>query len=142
MPRTQPISRPPFPTPPHPPHTHPTPIPHPFHTHPLTRPAVRYFTYQILRGLLFLHSGNVIHRDLKPSNVLLNSNCDARICDFGLSRGVSHDQGQPPEPGGGGVLAGSAITEYVITRWYRPPEIMLGERFYCEEASGEGGVAR
>lgn len=45
-----------------------------------------YFTYQILRGLKYIHSANVIHRDLKPSNLLLNSNCDLKICDFGWSR--------------------------------------------------------
>jgi serine/threonine protein kinase len=41
---------------------------------------------QILRGMKYIHSANVLHRDLKPSNLLINSNCDLRICDFGLSR--------------------------------------------------------
>ena len=45
-----------------------------------------YFTYQIFRGLKYIHSANVLHRDLKPSNILVNSNCDLRICDFGLAR--------------------------------------------------------
>lgn len=45
-----------------------------------------YFTYQILRGLKYIHSANVLHRDLKPSNLLLNTNCDLKICDFGLAR--------------------------------------------------------
>lgn len=43
--------------------------------------------YQTLRGLLFLHSANVMHRDLKPSNILVNKNCDLKICDLGLARG-------------------------------------------------------
>jgi mitogen-activated protein kinase 1/3 len=43
--------------------------------------------YQILRGLLYLHSANVMHRDLKPSNILVNKNCDLKICDLGLARG-------------------------------------------------------
>ena len=47
---------------------------------------VRYFLYQILRGLKYIHSANVLHRDLKPSNLLLNINCDLKICDFGLAR--------------------------------------------------------
>ena len=43
----------------------------------------QYFVYQILRALRYMHSAEVLHRDLKPSNVLLNSNCDLKICDFG-----------------------------------------------------------
>ena len=45
---------------------------------------VRFFSYQLLRGVAYLHSAGVIHRDLKPSNLLLNANCDLKICDFGL----------------------------------------------------------
>ncbi len=83
---------------------------------PLTIDHVQYFIYQILRGLKYIHSANVLHRDLKPSNLLLNSNCDLKICDFGLSRGVQDD-------------IADALTEYVVTRWYRAPEIMLA----CQE---------
>lgn len=43
--------------------------------------------YQTLRGLLYIHSANVMHRDLKPSNILVNKNCDLKICDLGLARG-------------------------------------------------------
>ena len=68
----------------------------------LTIEHIQYFVYQILRGCKYLHSANVLHRDLKPSNLLLNSNCDLKICDFGLAR----------------ERAG-ALTEYVVTRWYR-----------------------
>ncbi len=39
-----------------------------------------------MRGLKYIHSANVLHRDLKPSNLLLNTNCDLKICDFGLAR--------------------------------------------------------
>ena len=49
----------------------------------LTDEHVRYFLYQILRGLKYIHSANVIHRDLKPSNLLVNENCDLKIGDFG-----------------------------------------------------------
>ncbi len=69
---------------------------------------------QILRGLKYLHSANVIHRDLKPSNILVNKNCDLKICDFGLARGFrSQDQEDPN------------LTDYVVTRWYRAPEVVL-----------------
>jgi serine/threonine protein kinase len=53
----------------------------------LTDEHIQYFIYQILRGLLYLHSANILHRDLKPSNLLLNKNCDLKICDLGLCRG-------------------------------------------------------
>jgi serine/threonine protein kinase len=79
---------------------------------------IQYFVYQVLRGLKYLHSANVLHRDLKPSNLLLNSNCDLKICDFGLARGVA-------------VNETIELTEYVVTRWYRAPEIMLS----CHEYS-------
>jgi serine/threonine protein kinase len=58
----------------------------------------------------------VIHRDLKPSNLLLNSNCDLKICDFGLARGVKEE-------------VDYELTEYVVTRWYRAPEVMCS----CQE---------
>eukprot|EP00501_MAST-03F_sp_TOSAG23-6_P002492 GSMAST32.ASY1.ANO1.2603.1 assembled CDS len=81
----------------------------------LTDDHAQYFIYQILRGLKYMHSAKVLHRDLKPSNILLNANCDLKICDFGLSRGTD-------EP--------SDLTEYVVTRWYRAPEIMLSCQQY------------
>lgn len=80
---------------------------------------VQYFVYQILRGLKYIHSANVLHRDLKPSNLLVNANCDLKICDFGLARGVEDEQS-------------GALTEYVVTRWYRAPEIMLACHEYTK----------
>lgn len=52
---------------------------------------IQYFMYQLLRGMLYIHSANVMHRDLKPSNILLNKNCDLKICDLGLARGFESD---------------------------------------------------
>ena len=49
----------------------------------LTEEHVRFFLYQLLRGLKYIHSANVIHRDLKPSNLLVNENCELKIGDFG-----------------------------------------------------------
>lgn len=48
---------------------------------------IRWFMYQILKGMKFLHSAKVFHRDLKPSNILINANCKIKICDYGLARG-------------------------------------------------------
>lgn len=45
--------------------------------------------YNTLLGMSFVHLNNIIHRDIKPGNLLLNSNCDIRICDFGLARTIS-----------------------------------------------------
>ncbi|PIA17485.1 CMGC/MAPK/P38 protein kinase [Coemansia reversa NRRL 1564] len=75
---------------------------------PLEKQFIQYFLYQILRGLKYVHSAGVIHRDLKPSNIVINENCDLKICDFGLARV------QDPQ-----------MTGYVSTRYYRAPEIML-----------------
>jgi serine/threonine protein kinase len=84
-------------------------------TQELSDDHCQYFIYQTLRGLKALHSAQVLHRDLKPSNLLLNANCDLKICDFGLARSANQ-----PEAEGTGFM-----TEYVATRWYRAPEIML-----------------
>ncbi|GMP43596.1 hypothetical protein CsSME_00012899 [Camellia sinensis var. sinensis] len=76
----------------------------------LSNDHCRYFLYQLLRGLKYVHSANVLHRDLKPSNLLLNANCDLKIADFGLARTTSETD---------------FMTEYVVTRWYRAPELLL-----------------
>lgn len=79
----------------------------------------RYFIYQVLRGVKAIHSARIIHRDLKPSNILVNEDCGLKICDFGLARSTA------------GLADGSeCMTEYVATRWYRAPEVMLTFRDY------------
>jgi mitogen-activated protein kinase 1/3 len=45
----------------------------------------------MLRGMLYIHSANVMHRDLKPSNILVNKNCDLKVCDLGLARGFENE---------------------------------------------------
>jgi serine/threonine protein kinase len=56
----------------------------------------QYFMYQMLRGLLFLHSADIMHRDIKPCNLLVNTNCDLKICDFGLARGIDQSEVSGP----------------------------------------------
>ncbi|KAK9319134.1 kinase-like domain-containing protein [Lipomyces orientalis] len=89
---------------------------------PLTDSHYQSFIYQILCGLKYIHSANVLHRDLKPGNLLVNADCELKICDFGLARGFSAD---PAENAG-------FLTEYVATRWYRAPEIMLSFQSYTK----------
>ncbi|XP_010540021.1 PREDICTED: mitogen-activated protein kinase 15-like isoform X2 [Tarenaya hassleriana] len=78
----------------------------------LTPEHHRFFLYQLLRGLKYIHAANVFHRDLKPKNILANADCKLKICDFGLARVSFND-------------APSTIfwTDYVATRWYRAPEL-------------------
>jgi mitogen-activated protein kinase 1/3 len=83
----------------------------------LTDDHIQYFLYQMLCALKYIHSAGVLHRDLKPSNILLNADCHLKICDFGLARGVMPDTNKD-------------LTEYVVTRWYRAPEIMLSCQDY------------
>ncbi|KAF0458943.1 MAP kinase [Gigaspora margarita] len=89
---------------------------------PLTDAHFQYFVYQICRGLKYIHSANVLHRDLKPGNLLVNADCELKICDFGLARGFSDS----PDHNAG------FMTEYVATRWYRAPEIMLSFQNYTK----------
>ncbi|TMS38675.1 hypothetical protein L596_005346 [Steinernema carpocapsae] len=71
---------------------------------------ITFFIYQLLRALKFLHSANVIHRDLKPSNLAVQDRGDLTVLDFGMSRVISPDDKDK--------------SEYVITRWYRSPEVI------------------
>ena len=93
-------------------------------TQDLSDDHAQYFVYQTLRALKALHSADVIHRDLKPSNLLLNANCDLKVCDFGLARSVKTAEPSGTETG--------FMTEYVATRWYRAPEIMLTFKQYTK----------
>ena len=73
---------------------------------------IAYFVFQMLEALEHIHSRQIIHRDIKPANILVNDDCRIRLCDFGLARGFTPGTDQE-------------MTEYVITRWYRPPELLL-----------------
>ncbi|CAF1296897.1 unnamed protein product [Adineta ricciae] len=77
----------------------------------LDHERISYLLYQILCGIKHLHTAGIIHRDLKPSNIVVKSDCTLKILDFGLAR-----------------TAGTSfmMTPYVVTRYYRAPEVILG----------------
>jgi mitogen-activated protein kinase 1/3 len=87
---------------------------------PLTDSHVRHFIMQLLQACAYMHSNSVVHRDIKPRNVLVNGDCTLRLADFGLSR--THSKLQDTRT--------VAMTEYVTTRWYRAPEILVGWGIY------------
>lgn len=76
----------------------------------LDHERISYLLYQLLCGIKHLHSAGIIHRDLKPSNIVVDKRCTLKILDFGLAR-TSQDQ---------------SMTPYVVTRYYRSPEVVLG----------------
>lgn len=121
---------------------------------------IKTLAYNILCGLNYLHSAEVLHRDLKPANVLINEDCSVKICDFGLARSVEGIEGahiydkdddddlpkkkveEEQKPDKSGKLQKSGrlnakkgnmkkeLTGHVVTRWYRAPEVILLEKDY------------
>ncbi|CAJ1085727.1 LOW QUALITY PROTEIN: serine/threonine-protein kinase MAK-like [Xyrichtys novacula] len=78
----------------------------------------RQYLYQILRAVAFCHQQNIIHRDIKPENILISQGGVVKLCDFGFARTLTM-------PADGGVY-----TDYVATRWYRAPELLVGDTKY------------
>ncbi len=87
---------------------------------PLSDAHFRHFMFQLFKGVRFLHENRIIHRDLKPGNLLVTKSCKLKITDFGLARVRPMGRGSDPDD-----TVDDPMTEHVITRWYRPPELML-----------------
>ena len=80
---------------------------------------VRVYILQLVRAIHWCHSHEVVHRDIKPENLLINTRSNTlKLCDFGFARVLSSAQ-QPQD-----------LTDYVATRWYRAPELLLGSTSY------------
>ncbi|XP_032201704.1 mitogen-activated protein kinase 12 isoform X6 [Mustela erminea] len=81
----------------------------------LSEDRIQFLVYQMLKGLKYIHAAGIIHRDLKPGNLAVNEDCELKILDFGLAR-----------------QADSEMTGYVVTRWYRAPEVILNWTRYTQ----------
>ncbi|XP_032332646.1 cyclin-dependent kinase-like 3 isoform X4 [Camelus ferus] len=84
--------------------------------HGLESKRLRKYLFQILRAIEYLHNNNIIHRDIKPENILVSQSGITKLCDFGFARTLA--------------APGDVYTDYVATRWYRAPELVLKDTSY------------
>ncbi|KAI1449793.1 Pkinase-domain-containing protein [Annulohypoxylon stygium] len=92
-----------------------------------TVPQIKCYLLQLLEGLRYLHDSKILHRDMKAANLLISNKGILQIADFGLAR---HYDGPVPERGKGGGEGRREYTSLVVTRWYRPPELLLHLKKY------------
>ncbi|EPY26217.1 extracellular signal-regulated kinase 1/2 [Angomonas deanei] len=108
--------------------------------HRLELDQIRFISYQLIKALLYTHSSGVIHRDVKPANILLDGDCTAKLCDFGLARGgvfLPAESGtseferfrfnayKVDEEKNENNKQFFSLTDYVVTRYYRAPELLV-----------------
>ncbi|KAL9129124.1 MAG: hypothetical protein Q9217_002334 [Psora testacea] len=92
-----------------------------------TESHLKCYMVQLLEGVAYLHKSKILHRDMKAANLLINNEGVLQIADFGLARPYDDP---PPQPGRGNGEATRGYTTVVVTRWYRPPELLLQLRYY------------
>jgi cyclin-dependent kinase 12/13 len=80
-------------------------------------PQIKCYMHQLLTGLNYCHLNNILHRDIKGANLLIDNNGILKLADFGLARSCALENSR-------------ALTNRVITLWYRPPELLLGTQAY------------
>ncbi|XP_036906353.1 cyclin-dependent kinase-like 3 isoform X3 [Sturnira hondurensis] len=84
--------------------------------HGLESKRLKKYLFQIIRAIEYLHNNNIIHRDIKPENILVSQSGITKLCDFGFARTLA--------------APGDIYTDYVATRWYRAPELVLKDTCY------------
>ena len=82
----------------------------------LDQKTIKYIIFQLCKAIKYLHSNNIIHRDVKPENLLINSSNKLKLCDFGFARRINQKENN--------------LTDYVATRWYRSPELIILNGIY------------
>ena len=92
--------------------------------HGLSPKLIRSLVYQMCKAVSYLHKNNMIHRDVKPENLLIDENFNLKLCDFGFARKVKLNKNNNNI---------DTMTDYVATRWYRSPELLLSGGIYGPE---------
>ena len=90
----------------------------------LNQELIRSFIYQICKAVSYLHKKNIIHRDIKPENILIKNDSKLELCDFGFARKMKKNEKNNTF---------EKMTDYMATRWYRAPELILGQGNYGPE---------
>ena len=86
----------------------------------LSPQLIKNLIFQLCKAVKYLHDQNIIHRDVKPENLLIDNKMNLKLCDFGFARKILNNKNEN-------------LTDYVATRWYRSPELLITGGIYGPE---------